>query len=58
MISDGEVLCVPCGGCRQRLREFTVPGAEIHLCASTGARQTTTLETLLPRAFGREFLPG
>ena len=33
MISDGEDFCVPCGGCRQRLREFIVPGAEIHLCA-------------------------
>src|SRR3954470_4747058 len=58
VISDGEDLCVPCGGCRQRLREFIVPGAEIHLCATSGARQTTTLEDLLPRSFGPEFLPG
>jgi cytidine deaminase len=47
---------VPCGGCRQRLREFMVPGAEIHLCARNGARQTSTLEALLPRSFGPEFL--
>jgi homotetrameric cytidine deaminase len=58
VISDGEDLCVPCGGCRQRLREFIVPGAEIHLCAFDGSRQTTTLEALLPRSFGPEFLPG
>jgi homotetrameric cytidine deaminase len=57
VISDGEEFCVPCGGCRQRLREFIVPGAEIHLCALNGARQTTTLEALLPRSFGPEFLP-
>ncbi len=57
VISDGVDYCVPCGGCRQRLREFIVPRAEIHLCASTGARQTTTLEALLPRSFGPEFLP-
>lgn len=57
VISDAEDFCVPCGGCRQRLREFIVPGAEIHLCASSGARQTTTLEALLPRSFGPEFLP-
>ena len=56
MIADGEDFCVPCGGCRQRLREFIVPGAEIHLCASSGARQTTTLDALLPRSFGPEFL--
>ncbi len=58
VISDGDELCVPCGGCRQRLREFIVPGAEIHLCSHTGARQTTTLDALLPRSFGPEFLPG
>jgi homotetrameric cytidine deaminase len=57
VISDGEEFCVPCGGCRQRLREFIVPGAEIHVCSITGARQTTTLEALLPRSFGPEFLP-
>jgi homotetrameric cytidine deaminase len=57
VISDGEDYCVPCGGCRQRLREFIVPGAEIHVCANSGARQTTTLDALLPRSFGPEFLP-
>jgi homotetrameric cytidine deaminase len=56
VIADGEDFCVPCGGCRQRLREFIVPGAEIHLCANNGARQTTTLDALLPRSFGPEFL--
>ena len=30
---------------------------EIHVCASNGARQTTTLDALLPRSFGPEFLP-
>ena len=57
VISDGDEVCVPCGGCRQRLREFIVPGAEIHLCSHTGARQSTTLDALLPRSFGPEFLP-
>jgi len=56
VIADGDDFCVPCGGCRQRLREFIVPGAEIHLCANSGARQTTTLDALLPRSFGPEFL--
>ena len=58
VISDTKAVCVPCGGCRQRLREFIVPGAEIHLCAVGGRRVTTTLEKLLPRSFGPEFLPG
>src|SRR4051794_30087042 len=58
VISDGEAPCVPCGGCRQRLREFIVPGAEIHMVGSAGQRVTATLEELLPRSFGPEFLPG
>ena len=36
VISDGDAPCVPCGGCRQRLREFIVPGAEIHMVGGAG----------------------
>jgi cytidine deaminase len=57
VISDGDAPCVPCGGCRQRLREFIVPGAEIHMVGSAGQKLTSTLEKLLPRSFGPEFLP-
>jgi homotetrameric cytidine deaminase len=56
VISDGQAPCVPCGGCRQRLREFMEPNAEIHLCSISGARETATLAALLPRSFGPEFL--
>jgi homotetrameric cytidine deaminase len=56
VISDGDAPCVPCGGCRQRLREFMEPGAEIHLCSAAGARETATLAALLPRSFGPEYL--
>jgi homotetrameric cytidine deaminase len=58
VISDGEDVCVPCGGCRQRLREFMPLDARIHLCARDGERRTMTLEELLPMSFGPEFLPG
>ena len=58
VISDGEAICVPCGGCRQRLREFMPLDGLIHLCARDGERRTTTLEELLPMSFGPEFLPG
>ena len=58
VISDGDAPCVPCGGCRQRLREFIVPGAEIHMVGGAGQKLTSTLEKLLPRSFGPEFLPG
>ena len=58
VISDGEAICVPCGGCRQRLREFMPLDGRIHLCARDGERRTMTLEELLPMSFGPEFLPG
>ena len=57
MIGDGEEPCVPCGGCRQRLRELMPLGATVHLLADKGAHATMTLEELLPRSFGPEFLP-
>jgi homotetrameric cytidine deaminase len=57
VIGDGEEPCVPCGGCRQRLRELMPLDATVHLAADGGARATMTLEELLPRSFGPEYLP-
>jgi homotetrameric cytidine deaminase len=56
VISSGEEICVPCGGCRQRLREFMPLDGRVHLC-SAAERRTVTLEELLPLSFGPEFLP-
>lgn len=41
----------PCGGCRQRLKEFGAPGTRVHLCDMDGIVETVTLGDLLPRAF-------
>jgi homotetrameric cytidine deaminase len=49
-------LCTPCGGCRQRLREFTAPDAPIHLADDDRVRATTTLAELLPLSFGPDHL--
>jgi homotetrameric cytidine deaminase len=57
VIADGDEICVPCGGCRQRLREFMPLDGRVHLCSAT-ERRTITLEELLPLSFGPEFLPG
>ena len=57
VIAGSDTLCVPCGGCRQRLREFMPLDATIHLCSAAGERRTTTLGELLPLSFGPEFLP-
>ena len=48
----GPELCTPCGGCRQRIREFAGPDVKIHICGPEGFRTTMTLETLLPYSFG------
>ena len=42
----------PCGACRQRLMEFAIDGAIIHLADATGPRESRALADLLPRAFG------
>ncbi|RLQ87482.1 cytidine deaminase [Notoacmeibacter ruber] len=41
----------PCGGCRQRLREFGSPETAVHLCDQNGVVETVTLNDLLPLAF-------
>jgi homotetrameric cytidine deaminase len=57
VIAESPDICVPCGGCRQRLREFMPLDGLVHLCSATGERRTVTLEDLLPQSFGPEFLP-
>lgn len=52
---DGN-LPSPCGGCRQRIREFAKPETPIYLCGPEGLRATSTLETLLPNSFGPDHL--
>ena len=47
--------CVPCGVCRQVLREFA-PGIEVICLNGKGEEQVFTLSELLPHSFGPEFL--
>lgn len=51
--AEGEpVLCPPCGGCRQKIREFAVEETSVHLRDDGGAVISTTLAELLPLSFG------
>lgn len=52
----GSGLCTPCGGCRQRLREFAGDDLVIHVCGPEGLRRTVTLGELLPLSFGPDNL--
>ena len=56
VIGSGDLLCSPCGGCRQRLREFASLDVAIHMCNSEGHLKTSTLAELLPDSFGPENL--
>ena len=56
VIGSGNLLCSPCGGCRQRLREFASLDILIHMCNMDGHLKTSTLAELLPDSFGPENL--
>lgn len=50
----GPALCTPCGGCRQKIREFAAPDTPVLVCGPNGLERTFTLAQLLPEAFGPE----
>jgi cytidine deaminase len=52
VVGDGEDLCTPCGGCRQRIREFADAATRIHVAGPEGVRASFALEELLPHSFG------
>jgi cytidine deaminase len=52
VIAEKMPLITPCGGCRQRLKEFGTPETRVHLCDASGVVETVTLGDLLPKAFG------
>ena len=56
VIGDGEGLTTPCGGCRQRIREFAKQDTRVHVADLEGVRASFTLWELLPHSFGPENL--
>ena len=46
----------PCGGCRQRIREFADLATPVICLGVEGTPLSTTLGALLPHSFGPEFL--
>ena len=53
---DGNLLCTPCGACRQRIREFATDGTSVLVCGPDGLMRRFTLGELLPESFGPENL--
>ena len=56
IVANSSKLVSPCGGCRQKLREFGRFDLPIHLCDLNGLRRSVTLGELLPLSFGPEHL--
>jgi len=53
----GQAACTPCGGCRQRLREFGQPDLVVRMVDEDGRLvMARTLGELLPDSFGPEHL--
>ncbi|KAA2215105.1 cytidine deaminase [Teichococcus oryzae] len=56
---DGDRPCSPCGGCRQKIREFAAPATPLRMVNAEGRMLlATTLAELLPHFFGPGHLGG
>ena len=56
VVTGGATPGTPCGGCRQRLREFATPDVLVHAANGTGMSLTVSMADLLPDSFGPEDL--
>ena len=56
VIADSPDPVAPCGGCRQRLREFSAPNVLITMANVKGITRAMRMDELLPGAFGPEQL--
>lgn len=57
VVADAPRPVTPCGGCRQKLREFADASLPLRCANLGGAVLDTTLGQLLPESFGPEVLP-
>ena len=58
VVGDGPQPVTPCGGCRQKLREFAADDTPVLVAGPAGERARYTLGELLPASFGPEHLQG
>lgn len=56
VIGGGDLLVTPCGGCRQRIREFAHADTPVHVAGPDGLRASFTLDAILPHSFGPDNL--
>ena len=51
IIAKADVPITPCGGCRQRLKEFAASDVIVRMVTLSGAQSEMTMGELLPGAF-------
>lgn len=51
LLNHENTFCTPCGGCRQRIFEFSTSETRIHMCNDEKILKTVTMDDLLPFAF-------
>ena len=56
VVGSGAALVTPCGGCRQKLREFGAPETPVLVADRQQLRARFTLGELLPDSFGPDHL--
>ena len=56
VIADGTDPVPPCGGCRQKLAEFTAPDVVVTMATVDGKTRSTTVGELLPGRFGADHM--
>lgn len=56
VVGMAEQPVTPCGGCRQKLREFAAGDCPVWVADLSVLRATFTLDELLPHSFGPEHL--
>jgi len=54
---DASLPVTPCGGCRQKLREFAADATPVWSVDGQAVRERYTLGQLLPASFGPQHLP-
>jgi len=56
VVADGAEPVPPCGGCRQKLAEFSAPDLPVTMATISGIEKTLTVAQLLPGAFTPEHM--
>ena len=57
IVADSLSPVSPCGGCRQKLAEFSTPSTQVHLANLKGILACHSLDELLPHSFSSDHLP-